>query len=99
MSLALRGLHYHFKQSFLWYVAARVWAVTLITQRYWQLKQVYDAIAAYIHVSGPGSWCETNGADIDNASLMAVEAWQQYILTQIDVRILICLTNFELTSF
>lgn len=60
---------------------------------------MYDAIAAYICVSGPGSWSEANGVDIDDTSPAAVAAWQRYISTQLDVRVLICPTDSELTSF
>ena len=95
-----QGLRYLFKASFSRYVATRVRAITLITQIYRQLKRVYDAIAGYILTFGPESWSEANSAGIDDKSPVAVAAWQNYISTRLDVRILMCLTNSsELTSF
>ena len=95
-----QGLRYLFKASFSQYIATRVRTITLITQIYQQLKRVYDVIAGYILTFGPESWSEANSVGIDDKSLVAVTAWQNYISTWLDVCILMCLTNSsELTSF
>ena len=81
MSSVPQGLHYLLKASFSWYVATHVHAITLITQIYWQLKQIYDVIVGYILTIGPELWSEANSAGIDDKSLVAVTAWQNYIST------------------
>ena len=54
----------------------------------------------YIHTFGQELWSETNSAGIDDESLTAVTAWEGYISTQLDVHILMCLTNSsKLNSF
>ena len=59
---------------------------------YWQLKKRYRAIEAYSNSSGRGQWSVTHGANISDMPEDSL-AWEQFILTSVDVCSPICPTQ------
>ena len=59
---------------------------------YWRLKKRYRAIEAYSNSSGHGQWSITHGANISDTPEDSL-AWEQFILTSVDVCSPICPTQ------